>query len=150
MGRHLTFDLHALTARMDRSADRMLKTEHGLSYRRFLALLILGELGTATQRVLADRLGVTEPSMSRMAGALAESGLLDLRPDPAGGNRRQLTLTADGERMVKRCERLLRRRFEDLVKSSGVPYAEYAEHTRMLLDALDGSRRRNQPAAPRT
>lgn len=43
MERRLTFDLHLLTARMDRSADRMLMAEYGLSYRRFLALLIVGE-----------------------------------------------------------------------------------------------------------
>lgn len=139
MERHLACDLHALTARVDRSADRILAAECGLSYRRFMALLILGELGTATQRALAEQLGVTEPSVSRMAGTLAESGFLDLRPDPSGGNRRRLTLTREGKHMVKRCQRLLERRFEQLVRRSGVPHAQYAEHTRMLLDALDGA-----------
>jgi DNA-binding MarR family transcriptional regulator len=133
----LTFDLHRLVAVMDRSADRLLTAEFGLSYRRFLALLLVGEQGTATQRELAERLGVTEPSVSRMAGVLAETGLLDLRPDPRGGNRRQLALTDEGRETVKRCQRLLERRFAALMKRSGVTYDQYAVHTRKLLDALE-------------
>ncbi|PTR32302.1 DNA-binding MarR family transcriptional regulator [Rhodococcus sp. OK519] len=137
MERHLIYELHSLTARMDRSADRLLMAECGLSYRRFLALLMLGELGTATQRALAERMGVTEPSVSRTVGVLAEAGLLDLRPDPAGGNRRQLALTADGKELVEKGQQLLELRFEQLIARSGVPYAVYAEHTRLLLEALE-------------
>lgn len=140
MERRLTLDLHALTARMDRAADRLLSAEYDISYRRFLALLLVGELGTATQRQLAARLGVTEPSVSRMAGVLADTGLLDLRPDPNGGNRRRLALTPQGRRTVKKCERLLERRFAALMERSDVPYDEYAAHTRRLIDALDEPR----------
>lgn len=136
MEHRLTFDLHLLTARMDRSADRMLMAEYGLSYRRFLALLIVGELGAATQRELAERLGVSEAATSRMAGILAETDLLDSQPDPSGGNRRQLTLTPEGEHTVEKCQRLLERRFASLVQRSGVPYDEYAGYTQRLLAAF--------------
>lgn len=130
----------------------MLIAEYGLSYRRFLALSMLGELGTATQRVLAERMGVTEPSVSRMAAALAEAGLLDPRPDPGGGNRRQLALTAAGGEMVGKCQRLLEHRFDELLERGGVPYATYTKHTRMLLEALDASMhgRPPTPASRRT
>ncbi len=75
MADDLSFDLHTLTARLDRSADRILQAEYDVSYRRFRTLLIVGELGTATQPALAEALGVSEPSVSRMAGVLArESG----------------------------------------------------------------------------
>lgn len=132
----LSFDLHVLTARLDRSADRILRAEHGLSYRRFLALLTVGELGTATQRALAERLGVSEPSVSRMAGVLTGIGLLDSRVDPAGGNRRRLTLTTQGAQLVENCRELLERRFVGLVERSGVTYAGYARATTLLLEAL--------------
>jgi DNA-binding MarR family transcriptional regulator len=132
----LTFDLHVLTARLDRAADRILQAEVGLSYRRFLVLLLVGE-GAPTQRVLAERLGVTEPSTSRMAGVLAGEGLLDVGPDPAGGNRRRLALTPAGRDRVEACTRVLEGRFADLVGRTGVPYDEYAEHTRRLAAALD-------------
>lgn len=137
---NLSFDLHALTARLDRSADRILQVEHGLSYRRFLALLTVGHLGAATQRALAETLGVSEPSASRMAGVLAGIGLLDSRLDPAGGNRRRLALTTQGTQKVEECRELLERRFADLVERSGVSYARYAHDTRLLMNALDTPR----------
>ncbi|RCW46821.1 DNA-binding MarR family transcriptional regulator [Halopolyspora algeriensis] len=139
MDHTLSFDLHALTARLDRSADRLLQAEYNLSYRRFRTLLLVGELGATTQRALAERMGVTEPSVSRMAGTLAETGLLDSRLDPAGGNRRRLNLTPAGKQLVEQCRELLERRFADLVERSGVPYADYARYTKLLMAALDAA-----------
>lgn len=135
----LSFDLHALTARLDRAADRILQGESGLSYRRFLALLTVAELGTATQRAVAERLGVSEPSVSRMTGVLAAAGLLDVEADRIGGNRRQLSLTPSGKDMVEHSRALLERRFIGLVERSGVPYGDYARQTRLLMAALDAS-----------
>ena len=135
----LSFDLHALTARLDRAADRILRAERGVSYRRFLTLFTVGELGAATQRALAERLGVSEPSVSRMTGVLVDAGLLEAPPDPAGGNRRQLTLTPVGKALVEKCRELLEHRFAALVERSGVSYAHYARDTRLLLRALDAS-----------
>lgn len=142
MNRDLSFDLHALTARLDRSADRILRAEYELSYRRFLALLLIGELGAPTQRALAERLGVTEPSVSRMVGVLADSGLVEAQADPAGGNRRCLSLTPSGNQLVEQCRELLEHRFAELVERSGVPYLEYARHTRLLMAALDAAERK--------
>ncbi|WNV74272.1 MarR family transcriptional regulator [Geodermatophilus sp. DSM 44513] len=136
MASSLTFDLHVLTARLDRAADRILRAELGLPYRRFLALLLVGE-GAPTQRVLAERLGVTEPSTSRMVAVLADEGFLDVAPDPAGGNRRRLALTPAGKERVEACRKVLEGRFADLVARSGVPYAEYATYTRRLVAALE-------------
>lgn len=141
MPENLSFDLHVLTARLDRSADRILQAEYGLSYRRFLALLAVDELGAATQRALAENLGVSEPSASRMAAVLAGTGMLDSPLDPAGGNRRRLTLTAQGKQVVEDCRELLERRFADLVEGSGVSYNDYARDTTLLLEALDSTQK---------
>lgn len=140
MPRSLSFDLHALTTRLDRSADRILQAEHGLSYRRFLTLLSVGELGVPTQRALAERLGVSEPSASRMTGVLVGVGLLDSEVDPAGGNRRRLTLTPKGKQLVEVCRDLLERRFADLVERCGVSYPGYARDTGLLMAALGAPR----------
>lgn len=120
MSRGLSFRLHVLTARLDRAADRILRAEHGVSYHRFLALTLVGELGVGTQRALAGNLGVTEPSVSRMAGVLAAEGLLDVRPDPGGGHRKQLALTPRGHRLVRDGQATLEERFAELVAASGV------------------------------
>jgi DNA-binding MarR family transcriptional regulator len=134
---NLSFSLHVLTARLDRAADRILRAEHNVSYRRFLALTLVGQLGASTQRALADDLGLTEPSVSRMTAVLAGEGLLDVQPDPAGGHRRRLSLTDEGKQLVASVQEGFEERFASLVALSGVPYAEYAEHTRQLLTTLD-------------
>jgi DNA-binding MarR family transcriptional regulator len=132
----LSFDLHALVAKLDRSADRILRTEIGVSYRRFLLLFMVRDLGGTTQRALADRLNVSEPSVSRMTSVLREAGMLDADPDPAGGNRRQLALTPRGDELVDRCRALLSDRFKVLVELSGISVGAYARDTKRLLAVL--------------
>jgi DNA-binding MarR family transcriptional regulator len=146
--RALSLALHTLTARLDRAADRILRAELDLSYRRFLVLFLVDMMGTPTQRALAERLGVSEPSVSRMTGALARTGLLDVRPDPIGGNRRQLRLTASGRELVRRCRELLEGRLAALVEASGVPYNVYTRYTNQLLAALDSVENGDRLALP--
>lgn len=141
MERNLSFNLHVLTARLDRAADRILRAEHNISYSRFLALTLVGELGASTQRALAESLGVTEPSVSRMTAVLATEGLLEVQPDPAGGHRRQLSLTDKGKQLVASVQQGFEERMAALVAHSGVPYAEYAEHTARLLATFDRAER---------
>jgi DNA-binding MarR family transcriptional regulator len=132
----LSYDLHKLTARLDRAANGLLHDHAGVSYSRFLALFAVSE-GAASQRELARWLGQTEPSTSRMVGVLAAEGLLNATTVKGAGNRRRLTLTESGAELVDRCGHLLEGGFEDLVKRSGVPYAAYQRHTRRLLSQLD-------------
>ena len=136
MEHDLSRNLHTLTARLDRAADELLRVEANLSYRRFLTLFMVGSWGVDTQRALAERLGVTEPSVSRMTRVLEEAGLLQAAADPAGGNRRRLRLTEAGAMLVERWGGVLEERLAALVEISGVPYRSYAAHTKRLLQAL--------------
>jgi DNA-binding MarR family transcriptional regulator len=133
----LSRNLHKLTARLDRAADQLLRTEAGISYARFLALYMVGSEGADTQRALAARLGVSEPSVSRMVRVLSEGGWLETLPDPRGGNRNQLRLTAAGEALVHRWGGQLEERLAALLVAAGVPYRTYLTHTERLLAALD-------------
>jgi DNA-binding MarR family transcriptional regulator len=133
---NLGLELHTLVSRLERAGDQILRSGYGLSYRRFMVLVMVGELGRSTQRALADRLAVTEPSMSRMVGALAETGLLTVGPDPAGGNRRQIALTDGGRDLVARAGTDLIQRLTRLAGESGVPFDTYLAHTRRLNAAL--------------
>jgi DNA-binding MarR family transcriptional regulator len=123
-----------------------------VSYARFLALYLVGSEGADTQRALADRLGVTEPSVSRMVRVLAEAGLLEPMPDPRGGNRNRLRLTAAGEQLVTRWGTDLEQRLARLLETAGVPYRTYLTHTKRLLAALETppAPRQRQPAAGST
>jgi DNA-binding MarR family transcriptional regulator len=136
MATALSYDLHKLTARLDRLADGFLSRHEGVSYSRFLALFGVRN-GAVSQRELAAWLGQTEPSTSRMVGVLAEAGLLEVTTVAGAGNRRQLRLTEGGAELVDRCSRQLERRFAALVERSGVPYGSYHRHTRRLLAQLD-------------
>jgi DNA-binding MarR family transcriptional regulator len=150
--RDLSRSLHRLTARLDRAADAILRVEAGVSYSRFLALYMVGSEGADTQRALAERLGVSEPSVSRMVRVLADGGWLHTLPDPAGGNRNRLRLTATGEQLVRRWGAELEARLAALLETAGVPYRTYRTHTKRLLDALDrpsrDARARQSVAAP--
>jgi DNA-binding MarR family transcriptional regulator len=149
MERDLSRNLHRLTARLDRAADTFLRAEAGVSYPRFLALFLIGSEGADTQRALADRLGVSEPSVSRMVRVLVESGFLETMRAPTGGNRNQLRLTGAGEQLVTRWGAALEERLASLVDAAGVPYRAYLTHTRHLLAALETppARRAWQPPA---
>jgi DNA-binding MarR family transcriptional regulator len=137
MDRDLSRSLHRLTARLDRAADTFLRAEAGLSYSRFLALYMVGSEGAGTQRALAERLDVSEPSVSRMVRVLANGGWLRAVSEPAGGNRNQLRLTPAGEQLVQRWGAELEERLAALVDAAGVPYRAYRTHTQRLLAALD-------------
>lgn len=133
MTQDLSFTLHVLTARLDRAADRMLRAEHDITYSRFLALSLIGEFGVPTQRALAEALGVTEPSVSRMVGVLTSEGLLE---PPERSGRRRLNLSTRGQELVASVQPVLEDRFADLVAESNIPYDEYREHTARLLSTL--------------
>ena len=152
MERDLSRSIHQLTARLDRAADTFLRTEAGVSYARFLALYMVGLEGADTQRALADRLGVSEPSVSRMVRVLADVGLLETTSDPLGGNRNRLRLTAAGEQLVRRWGMELEDRLARLLEAAGVPYSTYLTHTKRLLAAIEAPpdvRRWRAAAAPR-
>jgi DNA-binding MarR family transcriptional regulator len=132
----LNFDLHKLTARLDRAADRILHEHEGISYSRFLTLFAV-QNGAANQRGLAMWLGQSEPSTSRMVRVLTADGLLDARQIPGDGNARRLRLTPAGAVLVERGSALLEARFAQLLERSGVSRASYHRQTRRLLEQLE-------------
>jgi DNA-binding MarR family transcriptional regulator len=136
MADSLNYDLHKLTARLDRAADRILREREEISYSRFLTLFAV-QRGAANQRALATWLGQSEPSTSRMVRVLTADGLLEASRIPGEGNARRLRLTSRGAELVERGGRLLDARFDELLERSGVARASYQRQTRRLLDQLD-------------
>jgi DNA-binding MarR family transcriptional regulator len=137
MARELSRRLHKLTARLDLAAENFLRGQTGLSYARFLALYMVGFEGADTQRDLAERLAVSEPSVSRMVRLLAEAGWLESSSQRGAGNRNKLSLTAEGRGIIERWGPELEGRLAALVQAAGVPYEDYLAHTNRLLDQLD-------------
>jgi len=57
---------------------------------------------------LAERLGISHPSVSETRNSLEKAGLAGSEPDPDDGRRRSLRLTPDGERLVAKLRPLWR------------------------------------------
>jgi DNA-binding MarR family transcriptional regulator len=128
----------------------MLRAEAGLSYSRFLALYLIGAAGAETQRALAELLGVTDPSVSRMIPVLEHSGLIEASAVTGGGNRRRLRLTGAGEEYVERWGGILEERLAKLVDASGIPYGAYVDYTKRLLATLEEGGRAATPTSALT
>jgi DNA-binding MarR family transcriptional regulator len=125
----------------------MLRAQAGLSYSRFLALYLIGTGGAETQRSLAEMLGVTDPSVSRMMRVLEGAGLVEATAGTGGGNRRRLRLTATGEQCVERWGGFLEERLAKLVDATGIPYGAYVDYTKRLLATLTEGGRAASPTS---
>ena len=113
------YALHVVVSLLDRSADQILPAL-GLTYSRYLTLLTIERLGEATQRAIADGVGITEPAVSRTVRALQSEGLVEAKAVPGLGNRRAVQLTAAGQRLVDRAATQLEQAFGDLLTAAGL------------------------------
>jgi DNA-binding MarR family transcriptional regulator len=134
--REPAYALHALVAMLDRTADEILKDAVGITYSRFLTLLTLQRLGSATQRELSAELGVSEPSISRAVPLLTTEGWATVSSEPGSGNRRQVRLTEKGECLVDEAADLLEAAFSALLDVAGVRSADVLGVTTPLLAAF--------------
>lgn len=130
------YALHALVTVLDRGADEILKDRLGITYNRFLTLLTLQRLGSATQRELAAELGVSEPSVSRSLPTLTEAGYVTVTSTAGEGNRRQVELTAVGGKLVDEAADLLEEGFAEVMHRAGVTPGEILHVTAPMLGVL--------------
>ena len=140
------YALHAVVTVLDRAADQILKEQLGTTYSRFLTLLTLQRLGSATQRELAAELGVSEPSISRSVPLLTNEGFLTATSVPGEGNRRRVELTDAGEKLVDEAADILEDSFAQLVKAAGMEPGRILDITNPLLDVLTGSPDEGDPS----
>jgi DNA-binding MarR family transcriptional regulator len=140
------YALHALVAVLDRAADRILRERLGITFSRYLTLLTLQRLGSATQRELAAELGVSEPSISRSVPLLTDEGFLTVTSVTGGGNRRRVELTAVGEKLVNEAADILEDSFAQLMSAAGVEPGHILDVTNPVLAVLTGSDDQGDPS----
>ena len=133
------YALHALVAVLDRAADQILKERLGITFSRYLTLLTLQRLGSATQRELAAELGVSEPSISRSVPLLTDEGYLTVTSVAGGGNRRRVELTTVGEKLVDEAADILEASFAQLMTAAGVEADQILGMTNPMLGVLSGN-----------
>lgn len=135
--RQPAYALHALVALLDRSADDILPPL-GLTYTRFLTLLTIERLGEATQRAIAEAVGITEPAVSRTIRSLRSEGLVATDASPGQGNRRAVRLMPRGQRLVDRATDRLETAFGTLLDAAGLASEDVLAVTSPLIKTLTG------------
>lgn len=134
----LAYDLHVLVRVLDRSAEVRL-APFGISYARYLAMVIVSDHPGLTQRDLAGALGQSEPTASRTAGALADAGLLEITRTPGGGNRRVLALTDPGRDLLERASEALGPAFDGVAREVGHDPDALATDIRRMTAIIEDS-----------
>ena len=131
------YALHALVATLDRYADAILPPL-GLTYSRYLTLLTIERLGEATQRAIAEAVGVTEPAVSRMIRALQADGLIATDAVLGAGNRRAVRLTTTGQHLVDQAADQLEDAFRSALDAAGLTPSDVLAVTDPLIKTLAG------------
>ena len=132
----LSYLLGKFMFELDRAADKLLQTQVGISYRRFLFLTVLQHSGMVTQHELAVALGYSDPAVSTMLVELAKDGYLQTTPSQTHGRKRLVTITPQGSEMVAKGRRLLDAHFDQLMELAGVDTQHLRDITERLHQAL--------------
>lgn len=99
--------LHKVSKSLDKTSDQVLMERLGIGLSQFRVLLyLLGDDG-CSQKLVAENLSQTEPSISRQAKLLSEKGLAVVRRSTASRRERLLFLTQKGARTAEKAVNIL-------------------------------------------
>jgi DNA-binding MarR family transcriptional regulator len=113
-----------------RLAERLLAGhEPPLTVTQYLALRAIGDEGLPAAE-LARRAGVSGPAVSQVLAGLAEAGLIQRAPLATDRRWQALALSAEGQRVARSAQLLLRDRFGELLV--GLPHPETNALSRAL------------------
>ncbi|NNC11097.1 MarR family transcriptional regulator [Planctomonas sp. JC2975] len=124
---HIAMSLHRLVRELERAGDRILRDEVGLSYSRTLVLLAIDIEGAMSQQTLATWLGSTAPAVTGLLRELTADDLVSVQQDERNRRRNTITLTAEGERVIRRARARLDQRFQELLRLADVEEAPLQE-----------------------
>jgi DNA-binding MarR family transcriptional regulator len=110
-----------------RAADEL----GGISVVQLRALTVLQELGSASLVQLAEGMGVTASTASRLVDRLVAAGHADRRPSPESRRQIELRLTPDGRSLLGRYDELRLARLREILDR--VP----PDRRTIVLDALE-------------
>src|SRR4051794_17963288 len=105
-------DLHSRTSKLLRAAAEAAVQRHGLRLGQDHLLAALWEQDGRTPGEIAAAVNVTTPAVTKLATRMADSGLLERRPDPHDNRLVRLWLTDDGRALRDPIE-AERQRLED-------------------------------------
>lgn len=104
---NLGYLLNHLAFVLARQSDQVLQERLGIGYSQFKIMMVLRKNPHIQQKVIADRLGQTEASISRQIKLLNEQGLLQTVRPPDNKREHITTLTSKGERFCDEAMEIL-------------------------------------------
>jgi DNA-binding MarR family transcriptional regulator len=132
-----------------RWAERLLAGHQPpLTVTQYLALRAISEEAVPAAE-LARRAGVSGPAVSQVLAGLGEAGLIQRTPVPSDRRWQALALSAQGQRVFRSAQALLRDRFSELLGK--LPHPETSALARALphvAAALSGSPPPRRPPPP--
>jgi DNA-binding MarR family transcriptional regulator len=128
--------LHKLVHTMDRTADKILQKQFGITYKRAYFLLTLQHLGAVSQHRLATALGYSDASVSTMLSELVKAGYVIIEPSPTHGRKKLVSLTPLGDNLVTEGRSLLGAHFNNILKDQHISIHEYQAQTEKLYLAV--------------
>jgi DNA-binding MarR family transcriptional regulator len=100
-------------------AHSLAAMERPLTVPQLRVLVLIGAAGSVNVSAVAEALGVNPSNASRTTDNLVRAGLVDRQTSDADRRNVELTLTGDGERLLKEVMEVRRSLFESVARSLG-------------------------------
>lgn len=104
---NIGYMLHHLSAVLARNSDQVLQEQLGIGFSQFKILMIVQEASGVQQKVLAQKLGQTEASISRQIKLLTDEGLVMSQVSPSNRRQHLTYLTSRGSRVTEKAVDIL-------------------------------------------
>lgn len=115
LDRTITHRLHTLTKLSDRATQAAYEAEAGIPLSDGRCLAAIGSFGPLSVNDLAQWANLNKGQASRAAQSLVDQGLVRKAPSATDGRGVVLTLSAQGERLWQRLQRVIERRNAEIV-----------------------------------
>jgi DNA-binding MarR family transcriptional regulator len=117
----------------------------GLTVAQYTALSVLEARGALSNAELARRSFVTPQAMNEIIAAMTAKGMVGRAPDASHGRIVRISLTAEGERMLRQCDLEARQVEEEML--GGLSRADRLRLQRMLRTCVAALEQRERSAS---
>jgi len=97
------YSVRKAAAILEREAEAAIAAELHISFGQFMVLSVIdAHPGPLIQTAIAEHLGLTKATVSRLIDQGTRAGWIDVSPDPTSRRSRLINLTSGGEALVRR------------------------------------------------
>ena len=134
---------------LEREAEAVITAELGISFGQFMVLSVIeAHPGPLIQTAIADHLGLTKATVSRLIDQGSRQGWISVGADPASRRSRLISLTSAGAAVVRRGDLALATCPLAGVESQPAAIGAATAILGQVVDALRGSHQSGADALP--